>query len=48
MLQFGAALFYDKLGQTLLKIRTDSLLEIGTSVVTNWGIYYKLGQPFTK
>ena len=37
MLQIGAALFYYKLGQTLL--------QIGTSVVTNWGSYYKLGQP---
>ena len=31
-----AALFYYKLGQTLL--------EIGASIVTNWGSYYKLGQ----
>ena len=38
VLQIGAALFYYKLGQTLL--------QIGTSVVTtNWGSYYKLGQP---
>ena len=45
MLQIGAALFYYKLGQTLLQIRVASLLEIGKSVVTNWGSYYKLGQP---
>ena len=44
MLQIGAALFYYKLGQTLLQIRTVSLLQIGTSAVTNWGSYYKLGQ----
>ena len=37
MLRIGAALFYYKLGQTLL--------QIGASVVTNWGSYYKLGQP---
>ena len=37
MLQIGPGLFYCKLGQTLL--------QIGTSVVTNWGSYYKLGQP---
>ena len=37
MLRIGAALFYYKLGQTLL--------QIGASVFTNWGSYYKLGQP---
>ena len=45
MLQIGAALFDYKLGQTLLQIGTASLLQIGTSAVTNWGIYFKLGQP---
>ena len=45
MLQTGAALLYHKLGQTLLPIATVSLLQIGASVVTNWGNYYKLGQP---
>ena len=45
MLQIGATLFYYKLGQTLLQIRAASLLQIGASVVTNWGSYYKLGQP---
>ena len=35
MLQIGAALFYYELGQTLL--------QIGASVVTNWGRYCKLG-----
>ena len=45
MLQIGAALFYCKLGQTLLQIGAASLLQIETSVVTNWGSYYKLGQP---
>ena len=44
MLQIGVALFYYKLGQTLLKIGPASLLPIGTSFVTNWGSYYKLGQ----
>ena len=45
MLQIGAALFYYKLGQTLLQIGAASLLQIGTSTVTNWGSYYKLSQP---
>ena len=45
MLQIGAALFYYKLGQTLLQIGAASLLKIRASVVTNWGSYYKLGQP---
>ena len=44
VLQIGAALFYYKLGQTLLQIGAASLLQIGASVVTNWGSYYKLGQ----
>ena len=51
MLQIGAALFYYKLGQTLLQIGAASLLQIRASVVTNWGKiitnwsrYYKLGQ----
>ena len=44
-LQIGAALFHYKLGQTLLQIGTASLLQIRASVVTNWGSYYKLGQP---
>ena len=45
VLQIGAALFYYKLGQTLLQIGAASLLQIGASIVTNWGSYYKLGQP---
>ena len=45
MLQIGAAFFYYKLGQTSLQIGAASLLQIGASVVTNWGSYYKLGQP---
>ena len=45
MLQFGAALFYYKLEQTLLQIRAVSLLQIRASVVTNWVSYYKSGQP---
>ena len=36
VLQIGAALFYYKLGQTLLQIGAASLLPIGASVVTNW------------
>ena len=44
MLQIGAALFYYKLGQTLLQIGAALLLQIGASVLTNWGSYYKLGQ----
>ena len=38
-------MFYYTLGQTLLQIRAASLLQIGASVVTNWGSYYKSGQP---
>ena len=45
VLQIEAALFYYKLGQTLLQIGAASLLQIGASVVTNWGSYYKSGQP---
>ena len=45
MLQIGAALFYYKLGQTLLQIGAGSVLQIGANVVTNWGSCYKLGQP---
>ena len=44
MLQIGAALFYYKLGQTLLQIGAASLLQIRASVNTNWDRYYKLGQ----
>ena len=44
MLQIGTALLYYKFGQTLLQIGAASLLQIRTSVVTNWGSYYKLGQ----
>ena len=43
MLQIEAALFYYKLGQTLLQIGAASLLQIRASFVTNWGSYYKLG-----
>ena len=45
VLQIGAPLFYYKLGQTLLEIGAASLLKIGARVVTNWGSYYKSGQP---
>ena len=45
MLQTGAALFYYKLGQRFLQIAADLLLQIRASVATNWGSYYKLGQP---
>ena len=40
------SLFYYKLGQTLSQIRADSLLQIRAGVVTNWGSYYKLEQPY--
>ena len=40
MLQIGAALFYYKLGQIFL--------QIGASVVKNWGSYYKLGNRYYK
>ena len=45
MFQIEAALFNSKLGQTLLQIGAASLLQIRASFVTNWGNYYKLGQP---
>ena len=38
-------MFYHKLGQRLLQTGAASLLQIGASVVKNWGSYYKLGQP---
>ena len=44
MTEIGATLFYYKLGQTLLQIGAALLLQIGASVVTNWGSYYKLRQ----
>ena len=44
MSQIEAALFYYKLGQTLLQIEAASLLQTGAIVVTDWGRYYKLGQ----
>ena len=45
VLQIWAALFYYKLGQTLLQIGAASLLQIGASVVTNCSSCYILGQP---
>ena len=45
VLQIGTALFYYELGQTLVQIRAASLLQIRAGVATNWGSYYKLGQP---
>ena len=45
MLQIGVALFYYNLGQKLLQIGAASLLQIGVTVVTNWGSQYKLRQP---
>ena len=45
VLQIWAALFYYKLRQRLIQIEAASLLQIGASAVTNWGSYYKLGQP---
>ena len=44
MLQVRAALFYYKLDQTLLQIGAALLLQIGASIITDWGNYYKLGQ----
>ena len=46
VLQIWATLFSYKLRQTLLQIGAVSLLQIGLSVVKNWGSYYKLGRPF--
>ena len=48
VLQIGAALFYYKLGQTLLQIGAASLLQIRASAVTNWDSHYKLGQPLSQ
>ena len=45
MLQIGVALFYYKLGQTLLQIGAASLLQIRACALTNLGSYYKVGQP---
>ena len=28
----------------MLQIEAASLLQIGASIITNWGIYYELGQ----
>ena len=39
VLQIGAALFYYKLGQTLLQTGAASLLQIGSSDVANCGNY---------
>ena len=39
VLQIGAALFYYKLGQTLLLTGAATLLQIRASVVTNWDSY---------
>ena len=39
MLLIGATLFYYKLRQTLLQIGAASLLQIGTSFITNWGSF---------
>ena len=44
VLQVGVVLFYYKLGQTLLQIGAVLLLQIGASIITNWGSYYKLDQ----
>ena len=38
-------MFCYKLGKMLLQIGAASLLQIRTNVITNWGSYYKLGQP---
>ena len=39
VLLIGATLFYYKLRQTLLQIGAASLLQIGTSFITNWGSF---------
>ena len=56
MLHIGAALFYYKLGQTLLQLgaaitnkgnryyKIGQLLKIVAKSITNWDRYYKLGQ----
>ena len=48
MLQIGAALFYYKLGRTLLQIGTALLLQIRANVVKNRGSYYKLVNCYYK
>ena len=42
---WGSFVYYE-LGKTLSQIGAASLLQIRASVVTNWGNYYRLGQPF--
>ena len=51
MLQIGAAFFYYKLGQTLLKPETASfykvgqvLLQIGAAITNKGNRYYKIGK----
>ena len=41
----GAALFYYKLGPTLLQIVVALLLQIGADLVTNCRSYYKIEHP---
>ena len=36
---------YSNWGKFVLQIEAASLLQIGASVTTNWGSYYKLAQP---
>ena len=45
MPQTGAALFYYKLGPTLLQVVAASLLLIGAGLVRNWRSYYKIEHP---
>ena len=46
MLQIGAALFYYKLGQTLLQIGVASLLQTGAAITNYGNCYYKIGQLY--
>ena len=44
MLKIRAALFYYKLGQTLLQIWEASLSQIGAPITNEGNRYYKIGQ----
>ena len=44
VLQIGAALFYYKLGQTLLQIGAASLLQIGAAITNQGNRYHEIEQ----
>ena len=46
VLKIRKALFYYKMGQSILQIWAGQLFKIGMSIVTNWDSYQKLCQLF--